>query len=205
MIFDAPRRYPVSSSRPRYESGRVINVWTDQVQLPGGQEVTRDVVGHPGAVGVICLDDHERVLLLQQYRHPAGHLLWEPPAGLLDIPGEDPRQAAARELAEEAGVRAHTWHVLVDAFTSPGMTNESVRLYLARDLETGAERSGEGEEQEMPLEWVGLDQAVAMVLAGVLHNPMAVMGVLATFVSRGEGFRSLRPAAAPWPARAARE
>lgn len=200
-IADTPRRYPVSSSESRYDSQRVISVRTDRVALPGGEEVIRDVVEHPGAVGVICLDDQERVLLLQQYRHCAAHLLWEPPAGLLDNPGEDPLAAAARELAEEAGVRAANWQVLVDAFTSPGMTNESVRIYLARDLVIGEERSGVGEELDMPLEWLPLPRAVELVLAGGLHNPMAVMGILAVAAARAAGFAGLRAASADWPAR----
>ena len=199
-----PSRHEVVKSTSRYQSGRVIEVRTDLVRLPGDEEVVRDVVVHPGAVGVVCLDPAGRVLLLRQYRHCVAHLLWEPPAGLLDQPGEDPLAAAARELVEEAGYSAESWSVLVDAFTSPGMTDESVRIYLARDLTDCGGRVGEAEERDMPMAWLPLDEAVQKVLAGELHNPLAVMGVLATAAALAGGrLDALRPADAPWPARVA--
>jgi 8-oxo-dGTP pyrophosphatase MutT (NUDIX family) len=202
--IDEPASQPVRSSSRVFTSGRVIDVRSDVVEMPDGSTAVRDVVVHPGAVGIVALDDQERVLLVQQYRHPVGHRLWEPPAGLLDIAGEDPLAAARRELFEEAHLTARRWDVLLDAFTSPGMTSESVRVYLARDVDpaTGPKHAGLHEEADMPVRWVPLDDAVAGVFAGRLHNPMAVMGILATARARDEdGFASLRPADAPWPAR----
>jgi len=200
-ITDAPASYDVTDSEVIYRSGRVIDVRRDVVAMPGGTSAPRDVIEHPGAVGIIALDSDERVLLLRQYRHPVRQLLWEPPAGLLDEPGEDPLDAAKRELFEEAHVRADRWHVLVDAFTSPGMTSEAVRVYLARDVRPadGPRHEGEHEEADMPVEWVPLDDAVGLALAGKLHNPMAVMGVLATAAAARSGWSALRPADAPWP------
>jgi 8-oxo-dGTP pyrophosphatase MutT (NUDIX family) len=205
---DTARREQVTARETAFDSGRVIAVRTDAVRLPGGAEVTRDVVVHPGAVGVIAVDDDDRVLLLEQYRHAVAHRLWEPPAGLLDQPGEDPLTAARRELFEETGYRARSWAVLVDAFTSPGMADEAVRLYLARDLTAGERPAGEAEELDLPLRRVPLREAVAAILAGRVHNPLAVMGVLAAWAARGEGpvgeaFAGLRPADAGWPAREA--
>lgn len=198
---DEPLRYPVVDSTLRFSSGHVIDVRTDLVRMPSGDTTDRDVVAHPGAVGVIALDDHERVLFIQQYRHSVGHLCWEPPAGLLDEVGEDPLEAARRELFEEAHVRAERWDVLVDAFTSPGMTDEAVRIYLAREVRSaeGARHQGEHEERDMPIRWVTLEDAVKALLAGRLHNPMAAMGVLATAAARRDGYAGLRPAQAPWP------
>lgn len=172
--------------------------------MPDGQTVPRDVVEHPGAVGIIALDESDRVLLLQQYRHPPGRLLWEPPAGLLDEPGESPHETAVRELYEEAGYRAARWDVLIDGFTSPGMTDEAIRLYLARELsEVAAEdrHVGEHEEADMPLSWVPLDDAVAAIMAGRVHNPLAIMGILAAAHARAGGWSALRAVDAPWPER----
>jgi ADP-ribose pyrophosphatase len=202
-IEDSIRRYPVAGST-RHFTGPVIGVRSDQVQMPDGDVVARDVVEHPGAVGIIAIDRHERVLLISQYRHPPGRLLWEPPAGLLDEPGEPPLSTAQRELYEEAGYRAARWDVLIDAFTSPGMTDEAVRIYLARELTQVPEADrhvGEHEEADMPIEWVPLDDAVAAIVAGRVHNPLAIMGILSAVQARGDGWRQLRPADADWPER----
>jgi ADP-ribose pyrophosphatase len=200
-VADTPTSYDVVSSDVIYTSGRVIDLHCDVVAMPGGGHATRDVVVHPGAVGVIALDEQERVLLLRQYRHPVRQLLWEPPAGLLDEPGENPLDAVRRELHEEAHLRAARWDVLVDVFTSPGMSSEAVRLYLARDVSEadGPRFEGEHEEQDMPTTWVPLDEAVSLVLGGRVHNPLAVTGVLATAAARAAGWTTLRPADVPWP------
>ncbi len=182
-------------------SGKVLGLRTDEVDLGDGQIVTRDVIQHPGAVGIIALDESDRVLLVRQYRHPVASRLWEPPAGLLDVPGEDPLSAAQRELYEEAGYRAEEWHVLVDLYTTPGGSEEALRLYLARRLRRVpvAERhEGEAEERDMPLAWVALDEAVKAVMAGRLHNPAAAAGLLAARYARDAGWAKLRGADAPW-------
>lgn len=198
---DEQSHLPVLESTVQFRSERVIDVRTDVVRMPSGDSTERDVVVHPGAVGIIALDNQDRVLFIRQYRHAVGHLCWEPPAGLLDEPQEDPLEAARRELFEEAHVRADRWDVLVDAFTSPGMTDEAVRIYLARDVRPaqGERHRGEHEEQDMPTRWIALDDAVDALFAGKLHNPMAAMGVLATATARRDGYTSLRPAQSPWP------
>lgn len=186
-------------------SGRVVSLRKDEVVPPGGgPRFVRDVVVHPGAVAVLALDDAGDVLVVHQYRHPVGHRLYEIVAGLLDVPGEDPLDAAARELAEEAHLVAADWRVLVDFFTSPGMTTESIRVYLARGVRAapGPAYAGVDEEADMPTSWVALDELLAGVLAGRLHNPTLLAGVLAAHAARaGAGFDALRPADAPWPAR----
>jgi ADP-ribose pyrophosphatase len=171
--------------------------------MPGGGIATRDVVVHPGAVGIIAMNRRGEILLLRQYRHPVGRYLWEPPAGLLDIAGEDPLAAARRELHEEAHLEADRWDVLVDAFTTPGGSEEAVRIYLAREVResTQVRFVGEDEEADMPNRWVPLNDAVAAVLAGQLHNPLAIMGILALATHAATSYVSLRPSGAPWPER----
>lgn len=193
---------PVTASETVF-TGRVWDVVRESVDLGEGGTVVREFQRHPGAVGVLALDGRDRVLLLRQYRHPVRHALWELPAGLLDVAGEDPRAAAVRELAEEADLVAGTWHVLLDWFNSPGGSDEAFRLFLARDLTPvpEAERHVRGEEElGMPVRWVDLDDARDAVLAGGLHNPTAVTGVLAASAARAAGWSSLRDAGAPWPA-----
>ena len=201
-VADADTDAEVSARTLRFH-GRVWDVRTDTVEI-GGSVVDRDYVVHTGAVGVIALDDDDRVLLIRQYRHPVARSLFEPPAGLLDVVGEDPLATAQRELDEEAGYRAVTWHVVVDFLMSPGGSTETFRTYLARDLsalEGGRARTGEAEEANLPQAWVPLDQARDLVLSGAIQNPAAVAGVLAAWVARQEGWRTLRPADSPWPVR----
>jgi 8-oxo-dGDP phosphatase len=202
-LADTRETWPVTESETVHETGRVISIRRDQVQPRGREAFVRDVVVHPGAVGIVAVDNEERMLLVRQYRHPVGHRLLEPPAGLLDVAGEDYRAAAERELWEEAGMKAADWRVLVDAFTSPGMTTESVRVFLARDLSESTESfEGVHEEADMEVVRAPLADVVRAVLAGDLHNPLIIMGALSAWaVLRGEGFDTLRPANAPWPAR----
>jgi len=196
----------VSASETVLDTARVISVRQDRLRSPAdGAEFVRDVVIHPGAVGVVALDRDERVLLVSQYRHPVGHRLLEVPAGLLDVPGEPYHLAAARELYEEGHVRADEWRVLVDIFTSPGMTTESTRVFLARGLTAVADvdrHIGVHEEADMPVSWAPLADVVDAVLAGRLHNPILVSGVLAAWSARSRGgYDALRPVDAPWAAR----
>ena len=195
-----PHDHRVESSDLVFE-GRVISVRKDVVTMPGDTTSQRDVVVHPGAVGVVALDDDGRILLVNQYRHPVRRRLDELPAGLLDVDGEASLPAAQRELQEEAGLAASTWHVLVDALTSPGMTDEAIRLYLARDLRTVDRDVQEHEEAELTTAWTPLEDAVRRVLAGEIENAMACLGILAADRASRDGFAGLRPADAPWPSR----
>jgi ADP-ribose pyrophosphatase len=181
--------------------GRLVTVRTDKVRTPDSQLAEREVVIHPGAVAVLALDNADRVLMIRQYRHPVGRLLWEIPAGLRDVAGEDPWRTAQRELAEEAGYRARDWRVLADYYSSPGFSTERLRIFLARDLELvpEAERDfiPQDEEAHLLLSWLPLDEAVGKVFAGELHNGVAALGIMAGYAARSEGFDRLRPANAP--------
>ncbi|MEW1979790.1 NUDIX hydrolase [Citricoccus sp. NPDC079358] len=171
----------------------------------GGPDLlVREFVRHPGAVAVVALDDHGRVRMIRQYRHPVGEELWEIPAGLLDVPGEPLIEAARRELAEEADLRADRWEVLADFYTTPGSSSEGIRVFLARELSpvpVGERHERTGEEAGMPLACVPVADAVQAVLAGRLRNPSSVVGLLALVAHRDGGFTDLRPADAPWHGR----
>ncbi|HEY5335779.1 MAG TPA: NUDIX hydrolase [Mycobacteriales bacterium] len=184
--------------------GHVITVRTDEVRLSSGAVVHRDVVVHPGAVGIVALDDRGRVALLEQWRQPVGQRLWELPAGLLDVPGERAQIAAARELVEEAGLVAEEWHTLVDTLSSPGMTDEATRIFLARGLRTVDRPPAEAEEADLVLRWVPLQHAVDEVLDGTLRNAMACVGVLAAARYVDGLAVPLRPPDAPWADRPTR-
>ncbi len=104
----------------------------DAVRLRNKEVVRREYLVHPGAVGIIALDEEDRVLLVQQYRHPAGHYLWEPPAGLMDAVGESALATAQRELYEAAGCVAKHWLVWLDWFAPPGGSTGARPCLLAR-------------------------------------------------------------------------
>ncbi|WP_309105656.1 NUDIX hydrolase [Arthrobacter sp. R1-13] len=203
QVSDVPSPRRLLSSRTVYE-GRIWDVVSDSFKLTDdGDALTRDYIDHPGAVAVLPMNDAGEVLLIKQYRHPVGMDLWEIPAGLLDVHGEDFVVGAARELAEEADLVAETWNVLVDFFNSPGSSSEAIRIYLARDLTAVPHHElhvRTDEEAEIELHWTSLDEAVEAVLDGRLHNPSAVVGILAAAAARGNDFQHLRPADAPWPA-----
>jgi len=159
--------------------GAVWDVRSDTVRYGDG-EMTRQYVEHPGAAAVVAIDDEERVVLIQQYRHPIKERDWEIPAGLLDVAGEPPMETAKRELTEEADLAADRWQHLVSMHTTPGGNDEVVHLFLARGLravETDFER--EHEESDMRLERVPLADVIDGVLAGRLRNGILATGALA--------------------------
>ncbi|MEO6500801.1 MAG: NUDIX hydrolase [Jatrophihabitantaceae bacterium] len=195
--------FEVLSSELRF-SGSVIGVRTDAVRMPDGSVANRDVVVHPGAVAILALDDDDNVVMVRQYRHPVGHELLELPAGLLDVEGEPALTGARRELYEEAALAAADWAVLLDIYNSSGMSDEAIRIYLARGLSEIGEQdrfAPEHEEISMTVERHPLEELVRMALAGELVNGTAVAGVLAAWACRVDGWSGLRAADAAWPAR----
>lgn len=200
---DTPEQWRVLASSTPF-TGQKTSCRTDRVVMPDGSASSRDYQVHPGSVAVLALDEQRRVLLLKQYRHPVRQKLWEIPAGLLDVPGENPLRAAQRELYEEAHVQAGDWRVLVDVYPSPGGSDEAVRVFLARELSTadGERFEVSGEEAELEYARVPLPELVRGVLAGELHNTALALGVLAVHAALADGsLGDLRPAQAPWPAR----
>src|SRR5690606_28868235 len=185
------------ASRTLY-AGAIVALRLDQVAMPGGRVVEREVVEHHAAVAVAALDDEDNIVLIDQYRHPLGRRLLELPAGLLDIPGEDPLTAAKRELAEETGLAAREWSVLVDVALSPGFTDEALRVYLARGLTDTDRPAPEHEEADLELVRMPLGAAVRAALAGEIVNATAVAGLLALSAADAADL-PLRPADAPWP------
>ena len=162
----------------------------------------RDFVAHTGAVAVLVLDDDDRMLAIRQYRHPVRLREWEIPAGLLDIAGEDPLQAAQRELAEEVDLTADHWSVLSDYATSPGGSNEIIRIFVARGLHAIDDAFARtGEEADIELRWVSLDDAYEAALNRQITNSVILIAVLSAYASRARGWSTLIPGDSPWPLR----
>ncbi|GAA1454537.1 NUDIX domain-containing protein [Nesterenkonia lacusekhoensis] len=199
-IQDSPADLPVQSSE-RVLTTPIFDAVEDTFAFgERGETLRRVYLRHLSAVAVLAVDEQDRVLLINQYRHPVRMKLWEIPAGLLDVDGEPMLEAAQRELAEEADLQAQTWQTLLDFYTTPGANNEAIRIYLAEGLTEvpEAERhTREAEEAEITTAWVPLAEAVQAVLSGRIHNPSAANGILALHAVR-TGAGKLRDARAPW-------
>jgi ADP-ribose pyrophosphatase len=200
-LRDRPERWPVTESEDLAQ-GKLLRMRRDMVMMPDGSVAGRELIEHPGAVAIVALDDDDRVLLIRQYRHPVGAVLWEIPAGLRDVDGEPVLHTAQRELAEETGYRAADWRVLADYFSSPGYSTERLRIFLARGLtemppDERQRYVPEGEEAYLTVSWVPLDHALRSFIAGDMHNGVAGVGILSAYAARQVGFASLRQAGEP--------
>jgi len=198
----APRHdFAVVSSDDIY-TGKVLAVRRDEVRMPGGDTSVREIMEHAGAVAIAALDADDRLMMIYQYRHALERRLWEMPAGLLDVAGEPAVETAKRELAEEVGLAADDWAVLIDVAPSPGFSDESVRVYLATGLhDVGRPDLGaDDEEADLETHWIPLDDAVAMVFEGTIVNSSCVAAVLAVHAVRTGAART-RALDAPWPDR----
>ncbi len=155
--------------------GRIINLRIARVELPDGREASREVVEHPGAVGIVALTAKGEVVLIKQYRQATGEEMWEIPAGKLEA-REDPRECAVRELAEETGYTANHWEKMTSFYTSPGFANEILHLYLARGLEAG-EQSLDPDEAICTY-LLPLPRALEMIKRGEIRDAKTIVGLL---------------------------
>ncbi|MDO5634893.1 MAG: NUDIX hydrolase [Micrococcus sp.] len=207
-LQDLARPRPVKKSKTVFD-GKVWDVVRESFRLHADDEeaLVRELIDHPGAVGILAVRTHmtgagpqEQVALVRQYRHPVGMELWEIPAGLRDVDGEDLPELAARELWEEADLRAREWHTLVDFYTTPGGSSEIIRIFLARNVEQVPEEerfTRSAEEAGMPLAWISVDEVIDAVLDGRVRSPSTITAVLALHAHRSRGWRRLRPVDAP--------
>jgi 8-oxo-dGTP pyrophosphatase MutT (NUDIX family) len=182
-LADVSDPAPVISSRRVFE-GKVWDIYSDTV-LFAGHEMTREYMKHSGAVAVLAIDDDDQVLLINQYRQPIQLRDWELPAGLLDVEGEPPLEAARRELAEETDLVAAEWTPLITINSTPGGTNEVIHIFEARGLSAAhTSHLRTEEESEIIVRWVALEEVVAAVLEGRLSNAPLIVAVLAARARR---------------------
>ncbi len=178
MPKDQPFAVNVSSSEVALK-GMIWNVRRETFEF-AEQTLTREFVSHPGAVAVVAVNDNRQILMIRQYRHPVGQLLWEIPAGLLDVAGESAETAARRELLEETGYQAGRLEPLVEFYTTPGGSSEKIEVFIARDLSPCENRPVvDGEEAEMLVEWVDFSKALEAVLTSKIKSPSACIGIMA--------------------------
>lgn len=159
-----------------------LSLRTDTIVDPSGEPHDRAVVVHQGAVAVLAVDEDDRVLLVEQYRHPLGRRMLEIPAGLLDVAGESARDAAERELGEEADLTAETWEEIFRLAATPGYSTEEWVLWRATGLHPLPEHqrtAREAEEADLVQWWMPLQEAVAAIFDGRIADALTVAGILA--------------------------
>lgn len=153
----------------------------DTVVTDDGAQRTRDVLLHPGAVTVVAVLPNRRVLLVRQYRHAAGEILLELPAGTLDMLDdgsvEEPLPAAKRELFEETGHRARNWRQVAEFFTAPGFATELMRVFLATDVEYATDYGGAAEDERMQVNVVTFEDALRMADDGTIRDAKTLVGL----------------------------
>ena len=201
MISDRVVSYPITERKTVFD-GLVWDVRRDVFEL-NSENLTRDYIVHPGAVAVIALNESGELLLIEQYRHAQGKIMWEVPAGLMDLANEDPLETAKRELYEETGYLAKTWNVLLDLANTPGGSSEQIRIYFAQDLSLHPDGrpTGDAEELNMPVHWIPIPDVLESIRRGAVTNPQLVAGTHAALIAMTEPDLALRSADAPWHAR----
>ncbi|MDR7086809.1 ADP-ribose pyrophosphatase [Aeromicrobium panaciterrae] len=188
ILSDAEASWPVSSSESKYESP-YVSLGIDTIVAPDGAEHARAVVSPNHAIGILALDDEDRLLLVEQYRHPVRRRLLEIPAGTLDVPGESALDASIRELAEEADLIAGHWEPQLKLLATPGYSTEAWQVFTATDLSPVPEAdriARHAEEADMVQWWMPFDEAVDAVLAGRISDSLTVAAILAAQVLRSK-------------------
>lgn len=154
--------------------GRIVNLRVDTVELPDGRSTTREVVEHRGAVAIVPMLDHDKIIMVRQYRQPVGRTLLEIPAGTLDQ--ETPADCARRELVEEIGYYPEKLTEMFHSYLSPGYSTEMLYTFLAEDL-TKAEENRDSDEflEIVPID---LQDAVQMIRKGEIIDAKSICGIL---------------------------
>lgn len=161
--------------------GKIVNLRRDTVRLPDGRESLRELVEHPGGVGVLPLDGDQNVYMVRQFRYGAGQVVLEIPAGKLE--GEDPLDCGKRELHEEIGLKAQRYTDLGRIFPTPAYDSEIIYVYLAEGLEMIDQKLDDGEFLEV--EKIPLQKLLEMALAGELPDAKTQIAVLRTAKLKG--------------------
>ena len=152
-------------------SGRAVRLREDRVRLPNGRATTREIIEHPGSVGILPLLTRSNILLIRQYRHAVGRTIWEIPAGTMEK-GESPEECARRELEEETGYRAKSLKPFFDCYTTPGYSQELMHVFLARGLRLSERRLDE--DEIIAVESLPGKVALRMVKSGQIRDAKTI-------------------------------
>jgi ADP-ribose pyrophosphatase len=155
--------------------GKIVTLHVDTILQPSGRTTIREVVLHPGGVTAVPVLDDGRILLIRQFRYPIGKFILELPAGKLDS-GQPPQETVARELEEEIGYRAGALKYETTFYTTPGISNEAIHFFIARELTQCAQRLEEGEH--LTVEAYSMDECLEKIKAGEISDGKTILGIL---------------------------
>jgi len=155
--------------------GRIINLHKVEVKLPDGRTTTREIVEHPGAVVILALTDKKEIVMIRQFRKPAEEVLWELPAGTLEV-GESLDNCAKRELEEETGYYPRKIKKLITFFSTPGFCNEKLTLFLAEDLEK--KNKNEDADEFIEVQLIKANEALKLVQENIIKDAKTIIGIL---------------------------
>lgn len=153
--------------------GKIIDVRVDMVSLPNGEIAQRDIVKHPGGVGIVAVTEDRKIIMVKQFRKPIEKAIYEIPAGKLD-PNEEIEKCGKRELEEETGYRAKKFEYLGYMYPSPGFDDEVTHLYLATELEKG--KSHPDEDEFLDVEYFSIDKVLEMIMENKINDGKTVIG-----------------------------
>lgn len=173
MVEKNDNREKTLKSDVIYE-GRIISVRVETVELPDKKYAKREIVDHARGVGIVAITDHGTMFFVRQYRIAIRDFLLEIPAGLLE-PGENPSEAAERELQEEIGYKPGKLEYLVDAYASPGFTNEKLSLFAATELEKS--KLPEDDTEFIEIVEIPIEEAYRMVMDFEIIDAKTIIGV----------------------------
>ena len=156
-------------------TGKIVNVRQDIAELQNGNRAEREVVEHPGGVGIVAVTHDKKILMVRQYRYPMNEEMLEIPAGKLDE-NEDPFECAVRELSEETGFTAKKWEDIGAIYPSPGFCRETLFLYLALELQPGEMHPDENEL--LSVEEVAVDELIDQIMANKLKDAKSIIGIM---------------------------
>ena len=161
--------------------GKLLKIAVDKVILPDGKEAVRELVHHPGAVAILPVLEDGSIVFVKQYRYPLDSILYEIPAGKLEL-NEDPLECATRELSEETGYSASKWSKLTTIATTPGLTDEIIHLYLAEGLELHEQHTDDDEFIEVVT--IGQDDVRKMLLAETIFDAKTLSALYMYFLRK---------------------
>lgn len=157
-------------------SGKVVNLFVEDVELPNGKTSKREIIKHPGAVAILAITDENKIVMVEQFRKALEKTIVEIPAGKLEK-GEEPGVCARRELEEETGYECKSLELLISFYTSPGFADELVHLYIAKGLSKKENSAQLDEDEFINVKELTLKEAIQYLQDQIIYDAKTAYAV----------------------------